>query len=64
MYYNKAEPIPMIKAIQGGNSMKITSFHPVIMTTKADEIIAMFEELGFKRKHFTQLSIILKSEKS
>ena len=34
--------------------MKITSFHPVIMSTKADAIISLFEELGFKRKHFTQ----------
>ena len=34
--------------------MKITSFHPVIMSTKADEIIPLFEELGFKRKHFTK----------
>lgn len=34
--------------------MKITSFHPVIMSTKADDIISLYEELGFKRKHFTQ----------
>ena len=24
------------------------------MSTKADEIISLYEELGFKRKHFTQ----------
>ena len=34
--------------------MKITSFHPVIMSTKADDIISLYEELGFKRKHFTK----------
>jgi hypothetical protein len=39
----------------GDNSiLKITSFHPVIMSTKADAIISLFEEMGFERKHFTQ----------
>ena len=31
--------------------MKITSFNPVIITEKADEAIALFEALGFERKH-------------
>ena len=34
--------------------MKITSFHPVIMTTKTEDAISLFEELGFTKKHFTQ----------
>ena len=29
--------------------MKITSFHPVIMSTKADDIISLYEELDFKK---------------
>jgi hypothetical protein len=33
--------------------MKITGFHPVIMSAKADSIISMFEELGFEKRHFT-----------
>lgn len=31
--------------------MKITSFNPLIVTKDADEIIALFEALGFERRH-------------
>ena len=31
--------------------MKISTFNPVIMSTKAEEISSMFEELGFERRH-------------
>ncbi len=31
--------------------MKITSFNPLIVTKDAEAAIALFEELGFKRRH-------------
>ena len=31
--------------------MKITSFSPLIVTKDADSAIALFEELGFERRH-------------
>ena len=31
--------------------MKITTFNPMILSPKADEVIALFEELGFERRH-------------
>ena len=31
--------------------MKITSFNPLIVTSKAEETIALFEALGFERRH-------------
>ena len=31
--------------------MKITTFNPMILSKNADEIIALFEELGFERRH-------------
>ena len=31
--------------------MKITSFHPIIISPKADELTELFEQLGFTRKH-------------
>ena len=31
--------------------MKITSFNPLILTTKAEETIKLFEEMGFERRH-------------
>lgn len=31
--------------------MKITGFRPLIITAHADEVIAVFEALGFERKH-------------
>ncbi|MCR4657552.1 MAG: hypothetical protein K5770_15205 [Lachnospiraceae bacterium] len=34
--------------------MKITSFNPLIVTPKADDTIALFEALGFERKHTTE----------
>ena len=33
------------------NSMNITSFNPMIITSKAEDIIKLFEELGFERRH-------------
>ena len=31
--------------------MKITTFDPFIMSPKADDVIGLFEALGFERKH-------------
>lgn len=31
--------------------MKITTFNPMILSKNADEIIGLFEELGFERRH-------------
>lgn len=31
--------------------MKITTFNPMIMTPKADDVIRLFEELGFEKRH-------------
>ncbi len=31
--------------------MKITTFNPLIVSNNADEIIALFEALGFERRH-------------
>jgi hypothetical protein len=31
--------------------MKITSFNPLILTKKPEEVIALFEALGFERRH-------------
>ena len=31
--------------------MKITAFNPLIMTSRADEVISTFEALGFERTH-------------
>jgi hypothetical protein len=31
--------------------MQITSFNPFVLTEKADEVIALFEALGFERRH-------------
>ena len=31
--------------------MQITTFNPMILSPKADEVIALFEELGFEKHH-------------
>ena len=31
--------------------MQITTFNPMILSPKADEVIKLFEELGFERRH-------------
>ena len=31
--------------------MQITTFNPMILSPKADEVIALFEALGFERRH-------------
>ena len=31
--------------------MQITTFNPMILTKNADEVIKLFEELGFERRH-------------
>ena len=31
--------------------MKITSFNPLIVSSKADGVVALFEELGFEKRH-------------
>ena len=31
--------------------MKITTFNPMIVSAKADEVIKLFEELGFEKTH-------------
>ncbi len=32
--------------------MKITSFHPIILSSKANDIVMLFEDLGFESRHF------------
>ena len=34
--------------------MKITSFNPLIVTKDAESIIALFEALGFEKRHNLQ----------
>ncbi len=34
--------------------MKITSFNPVIVSSKSDDIVKIFEELGFEKRHHNQ----------
>ena len=34
-----------------GHVVKITAFNPLILTSNAAETVALFEELGFERKH-------------
>ena len=34
--------------------MKITSFNPFIVSSKSDDIIKLFEELGFERHHHNE----------
>ena len=34
--------------------MQITTFNPMILSSKADEIIKLFEELGFEKRHNLQ----------
>ena len=31
--------------------MKVTGFNPVIISTKAEEVIRLFKELGFEKRH-------------
>ena len=31
--------------------MKITTFNPLIVTKDAEPVIALFEEMGFERRH-------------
>ena len=31
--------------------MKITTFNPLIVSPKADEVVSLLEELGFERRH-------------
>lgn len=34
--------------------MKITGFNPIIVTSKSDDIVALFEELGFEKRHHNE----------
>jgi hypothetical protein len=34
-----------------GAKMEITTFNPLIVSNKADELVALFEELGFEKRH-------------
>ena len=36
--------------------MKITTFNPMIVTKNADEIVALFEELGFEKRHAPKMN--------
>ena len=31
--------------------MKITGFNPMIVTAKADDVVKVFEDLGFEKSH-------------
>ena len=34
--------------------MKITSFNPIIVSPKSDDLVKLFEELGFEKKHHNE----------
>ena len=34
--------------------MKITTFNPLIVSQNADEIVSLFEELGFEKRHIAK----------
>ena len=34
--------------------MKITTFDPLIYSSKSEDIVKLFEELGFEKRHFNQ----------
>ncbi len=34
--------------------MKITSFYPIIVSSGTDEIVRLFEDLGFEKRHHNQ----------
>ena len=38
-------------APQKEKAMKITAFNPLIVSAHTDEIVALFEELGFEHAH-------------
>ena len=40
--------------------MKITTFNPMILSKDADEVIKLFEKLGFKKTHAPTVSLDLK----
>ena len=42
---------PLTHHCRKGTTVKITAFNPIILTPKADETIALFEELGFAQAH-------------
>ena len=44
-YYNDFE---------GGSIMIITSYNPCIITPRYDETVALFEALGFERRHMQE----------
>ena len=36
---------------EGETGVKITTFNPMIVTPQADEVVKLFEALGFERRH-------------
>ena len=34
--------------------MKITTFNPIIITSKTDDTVTLFEELGFEKRHHNE----------
>lgn len=34
--------------------MKITTFNPTIVTSKSDDVVKLFEELGFEKRHHNE----------
>lgn len=34
--------------------MKITTFNPIVITPKSDEVVKLFEELGFEKRHHNE----------
>ena len=34
--------------------MKITTFNPIIISSKSDDIVKLFEELGFEKRHHNE----------
>jgi hypothetical protein len=37
--------------IEEKNNIKITTFNPLIVTARADELISLFKDLGFEVRH-------------
>lgn len=34
--------------------MKITTFNPIIISSKSDDIVKLFEEIGFEKRHHNE----------
>ena len=54
MYCAQAgDPAQIVQCLprRKGRAVEITSFNPIILSPNAEEVVALFEELGFERAH-------------